>query len=46
MKDFLSEHPILSVIIVGMLCTTVMYVADACVDAVDIAHKLTEVTKD
>lgn len=46
MKEFLTEHPILSVIVVAMLCTTVMYVADACVDAVDIARRVTESTKD
>ncbi len=46
MKDFLSEHPFLSMIIVGMCCVTVMYVADACVDAVDIAHRVVETTKD
>lgn len=46
MKDFLTEHPILSIVMVGMLCVTVMYVADACVDAVDIAHRVTEATKD
>lgn len=44
MKDFLINHPILSVVITGMFCATVMYVADACVDAVYIIHAVTEST--
>jgi hypothetical protein len=40
MKEFLSEHPILSVVLFSMVCGTIMYVADACVDAIDIAHQV------
>ncbi len=47
MKTFLNEHPIMSAVIVGMLCATVMYVADACVDAVYLfTNKVTDTTKD
>lgn len=49
MKTFLNDCLTMSAVafIVGMVCTTVMYVADACVDAVYLnTHKVTDTTKD
>ncbi len=45
MKDFLINHPILSVVIAGIICATVMYVADACVDAVYIVNAAAKITE-